>query len=46
MGKKIYNGRTSGGKLVHFTSDKECIGELVNVKINKANAFDLIGEII
>ena len=45
-GKKIYNGRTSGGKLVHFTSDKECIGELVNVKINKANAFDLIGEII
>ncbi len=46
MGKKIYNGRSLGGKLVHFTSERECIGELVNVKINKANAFDLIGEII
>lgn len=46
MGKKIYNGRTLTGKLVHFISDKECIGEFVNVKINKANAFDLIGEII
>jgi tRNA-2-methylthio-N6-dimethylallyladenosine synthase len=45
QGKIIYNGRSLTGKLVHFTSERECIGELVNVKINKANAFDLIGEI-
>ena len=45
QGRKIYNGRSLTGKLVHFTSERECIGELVNVKINKANAFDLIGEI-
>lgn len=44
-GKTIYNGRSLTGKLVHFTSERECIGELVNVKINKANAFDFIGEI-
>ena len=46
MDKKIYNGRSYSGKLVHFTSGRECIGEFVEVKINKANAFDLIGEII
>ena len=45
-GRKIYNGRSLTGKLVHFTSERECIGEFVNVKIIKANAFDLIGEIV
>ena len=45
-GSKIYNGRSLTGKLVHFTSERECIGEFVNVKIIKANAFDLIGEIV
>lgn len=44
-GRTVYNGRTLTGKLVHFISDEECIGRFVNVKINKANAFDLIGEI-
>ena len=29
---------------VHFESDINEIGDFVNVKINKANAFDLIGE--
>ena len=46
QGKTVYNGRSLTGKLVHFTSERECIGELVSVKINKANAFDLIGEIV
>ena len=46
QGKTVYNGRSLTGKLVHFTSERECIGELVGVKINKANAFDLIGEIV
>ena len=45
-GKTVYNGRSLTGKLVHFTSERECIGEFVNVKIIKANAFDLIGEIV
>ena len=45
-GGKIYNGRSLAGKLVHFTSERECIGEFVKVKIIKANAFDLIGEIV
>ena len=44
-GTEFYNGRTMTGKLVHFTSDVKCIGQFVNVKINKANAFDLIGEL-
>lgn len=46
LGKTVYNGRTLTGKLVHFTSVRECIGEVVTVKINKANAFDLLGELI
>ena len=46
QGKTVYNGRSLTGKLVHFSSERECIGELVSVKISKANAFDLIGEII
>ncbi len=46
LGKTVYNGRTLTGKLVHFTSRRECIGEFVSVKINKANAYDLLGEII
>lgn len=45
-GRVVYNGRTNTGKLVHFSSDIECIGEFVNVRINRANAFDLIGEIV
>ena len=45
-GKIVYNGRSLTGKLVHFSSDRKCIGEFVNVKIIKANAFDLIGEIV
>lgn len=46
LGKTVYNGRTLTGKLVHFTSARECIGEVVTVKINKANAFDLLGELV
>lgn len=37
-------GRTRTGKLVNFAGDKESIGKLVNVKINKANSFTLNGE--
>lgn len=37
-------GRTRTSKLVNFSGDKKHIGELVNVKITKANSFSLIGE--
>jgi len=37
-------GRTRTGKLVNFTGDMESIGNLVNVKITKANSFSLVGE--
>ncbi|MBQ7387585.1 MAG: tRNA (N6-isopentenyl adenosine(37)-C2)-methylthiotransferase MiaB [Clostridia bacterium] len=40
----VYTGRNPENKLVHFTSDYAVeIGELVNVKIEKHGAFDLIG---
>ncbi|KOM97522.1 (dimethylallyl)adenosine tRNA methylthiotransferase [Clostridium botulinum] len=37
-------GRTRTGKLVNFIGDKDSIGELINVKIIKANSFSLTGE--
>lgn len=43
-GNRIYSARTSTNKLVHFKSDRELIGEFVNVKISRAGAFDLFGE--
>ena len=39
-------GRTRNGRLVNFScEDKNLIGKLVNVKINRAQPFSLIGEI-
>ncbi|WP_300348916.1 tRNA (N6-isopentenyl adenosine(37)-C2)-methylthiotransferase MiaB [Clostridium sp.] len=39
-------GRTRNGKLVNFAGDISLIGELVNLKIVRAQPFSLIGEII
>jgi tRNA-2-methylthio-N6-dimethylallyladenosine synthase len=39
-------GRTRNARLVNFEGGEELIGELVNVKIIKANSFSLIGEAI
>lgn len=44
-GKKIYDARTMSGKLVHFECDEDVVGEFKNVKITKAGAFALFGEI-
>ena len=38
------SGRTRSGKLVNFNGSKESIGNLVNVKIIKAQSFSLTGE--
>jgi tRNA-2-methylthio-N6-dimethylallyladenosine synthase len=37
-------GRTRNGKLVNFIGSKDSIGQLVNVKITKPQAFSLYGE--
>ena len=44
-GRNIYSARTLTNKLVHFESDKNMIGEFINVKITKIGAFDLFAEV-
>ncbi|KUO52234.1 MAG: tRNA-2-methylthio-N(6)-dimethylallyladenosine synthase MiaB [Desulfitibacter sp. BRH_c19] len=39
-------GRTRTNKVVNFTGDKTLIGKFINVKIIKAQTWNLIGEII
>ncbi|EPB8219515.1 tRNA (N6-isopentenyl adenosine(37)-C2)-methylthiotransferase MiaB [Clostridium perfringens] len=39
-------GRTRNGKLVNFSGDEKLVGELVNLKIVRAQPFSLIGEIV
>ncbi|MDS0524534.1 tRNA (N6-isopentenyl adenosine(37)-C2)-methylthiotransferase MiaB [Clostridium sp. SHJSY1] len=39
-------GRTRNGKLVNFEGDISLTGKLVNIKINRAQPFSLIGEVI
>lgn len=38
-------GRARDGRLVNFQGDNSLIGKLVNVKINRAQPFSLIGEV-
>ena len=42
----MLTGRTRTGKLVHFKGNKELIGKLVNVKINKVKTFTLEGFLV
>ena len=42
--KNTYSARTMTGKLVHFESERDRVGEFINVKINRVGAFDLFGE--
>ena len=41
---EVFSGRTLTNKLVYFTSDKNYIGEFINVKITKACPYHLMGE--
>ena len=43
--KKIYQGRDDRGRMIYFKSDKNLIGEFVNVKIIKTGGITLHGEI-
>ena len=38
------SGRTRNGRLVNFSVDGVNIGDIVNVKITKAQNFSLVGE--
>jgi tRNA-2-methylthio-N6-dimethylallyladenosine synthase len=44
--EKTYTSRTQGNKIVHFESDIDLTGNFINVKITKADTFNLFGEII
>ncbi|MDY2632235.1 MULTISPECIES: tRNA (N6-isopentenyl adenosine(37)-C2)-methylthiotransferase MiaB [unclassified Clostridium] len=44
--KSKFTGRTRNGKLVNFTGENVTIGDLVNVKILRAQPFSLIGEVV
>ena len=41
----VYSGREEGNKIVFFAASPEDTGKFVNVKINRADAFALWGEI-
>lgn len=41
--KDMLDGRTTGGKLVHFKGDKELIGNIIDVKITNVKTFTLEG---
>lgn len=44
--KSKFTGRTRNGKLVNFSGENITIGDLVNVKILRAQPFSLIGEVV
>ncbi len=43
--KDLYLGRDEYGRMGYFKSDRDVIGEFVNLKISKANGVSLLGEI-
>ena len=44
--ENMYTSRTQGNKIVHFESEKDLTGTFINVKITRADTFNLFGEII
>ena len=45
VGRRL-SGRTAGNRLVHFAGDTRLIGELIAVKIERASAASLVGEVV
>ncbi|MBQ7369093.1 MAG: tRNA (N6-isopentenyl adenosine(37)-C2)-methylthiotransferase MiaB [Clostridia bacterium] len=43
--KGLYMGRDEFGRMGYFESEKDCIGEFVNLQITKANGISLYGEV-
>jgi len=44
--KGCYLGRDEYGRMAYFKSDKNVIGEFINVKINSANGVSIMGDIV
>ncbi|MDE7307032.1 MAG: MiaB/RimO family radical SAM methylthiotransferase, partial [Clostridia bacterium] len=44
--KEMYLGRDEYGRMGYFKSDKDVLGEFVNIKIEKANGVSLIGSLV
>lgn len=42
----VFSARTEANKLVHFSASNELVGKFVNVKITRAEPFNLKGEIV
>ena len=45
-GSVTYSARTAANRLVHFESEKDFTGQYVNIKIKRAGAYILYGELI
>lgn len=43
--KKMYLGRDTYGRMAYFPSNKDVVGQFINVKITKTGGISLIGEI-
>ena len=44
--KGLYLGRDEFGRMGYFQSDKNVVGEFVNLKVTKANGISLFGELV
>ena len=44
--KGLYLGRSEEGRMGYFTSEKNLIGEFVNLKVDRANGISLYGTIV
>ena len=44
--KRIYSGRTEGGKIVFFDAEPEDTGHFLNIEIERGDTFALYGKII
>lgn len=43
--KGKWQGRTRTGKLVFFSDDNDCLGHLINIKVNKTSPWSLQGKV-
>ncbi len=43
---EMFTGRAESNKLVHFRGSDDCIGKFLNIKITRAEPFNLHGEIV
>lgn len=44
--KSLYSGRDESGRMIYFKSDKNVLGDFVNVLVTKTGGISLFGEIV